>query len=165
MRLDLNSQSFRNADEKALRILPTIKLRPQPQPDCFRAVVVGSNGRRYKVWIYSSLEFGIGCGCECAAGDKHLLCYHVAAVWAFYQTLVRNGCVPDFLADISQFRGNASAFPFFYALSRLFRVSFFFSFNAPRSLVGCDFSAMPRLRSLCSSQVLLLAQSFPLCSS
>lgn len=99
MKLELGSESFARASVKAGRLLPEIRVRASGWHSSFDVRVCGSGRVWYTCGVWSSVDGGVSCGCSCAAGDKKLHCYHVAAAWQLYLLFAENGVVPDILSN------------------------------------------------------------------
>ena len=87
MKIEKDSQSYRNAVEKSYRLLPEMfKMRVEIRsfnPIISRRVV-GSKGFVYSVKIWADGISNFSAVCDCRAGQKEMCCYHIAAVYEDY---------------------------------------------------------------------------------
>lgn len=95
MKLNFNSDSFARAYSKHCRLLPNIRLKPAIRPDAFRVKVLGSRGVWYDVLLYGQNKSDVGAACSCAAGQKDMVCYHVASAWSLFVKFSASGFVPE----------------------------------------------------------------------
>ena len=98
MLIDFRLQSWRNANEKALRIFPKVTvcaLRPVDTVLGFAHYrVEGSGGNKYLVAFWEDDREALNCSCECKAGERGFLCYHVAAAFNLHTAFIQNRVRP-----------------------------------------------------------------------
>lgn len=128
MIINFDSQQFRNADEKALRLLPDVRICAIAEQDlrlaCHKFRVSGSASVWYSVVFFEDERSRTNAICDCRAGRRGLHCYHVAAAFAFCSMFISRGFMPLF----AKMKREASASFFFVFIPRfsasVCRVSF-----------------------------------------
>lgn len=100
MKLNQDSNSWENAERKALRIKPDLYLLPIQSIDrnlsTARYSVRGSRRNLYSVIFWEDSQGNFNHQCNCIAGSKHYVCYHVVAAWLRHCFLVENRFRPNF---------------------------------------------------------------------
>lgn len=149
MKMNTETNGWKNAERKSLRIQPEIRIGAGHISSgnfVYASYwVKGSTGNFYHVLLWENEYEEFQHTCRCRAGIKGFICYHVVTAWNRHCDFVNEKLRPTFTKE----RREASAFLFFFARFKLFVCApADFSVNASRFIERCVLSAMPRYLAL-----------------